>query len=104
MCSDRVDQLDEVYKAFVHRGIENIKIIAIGKNTYPQNTYNNNWTDGNIIPVVLNNDIWDSRGAYQRDLFFLDSSGVYQTHYNITEWDKGKIEETIHSLLPSSNN
>ena len=58
------------------RLLNNVKIIAIGKEEYSGS--NTNWMTDNIIPVVVDSsplyDTWTSWNASQRDLFFLDSN------------------------------
>ena len=75
-CSSRVGNLDALYNDLLNEGIDNVKIVAIGKSQYSSN--NSNWTNGNSIPVLVDlspNNIWTSWGASQRDLFFLNSDG-----------------------------
>ena len=82
-------------------GIDNVKIVAIGKSQYSIN--NSNWTNGNFIPVLVDllpNNIWTSWEASQRDLFFLNSDGVYVTDFNITDWDYYQVYNQIKNLLP----
>ena len=82
-------------------GIDNVKIVAIGKSQYSDN--NSNWINGNSIPVLVDlspNNIWTSWGASQRDLFFLNSDGVYVTDFNITNWDYNQVYSQIENLLP----
>jgi len=70
--------------------IENVKIIAIGREEF-SNT-NVNWTDGKNIPVLVDpspHNTWSNWEAYQRALFFLDVSGEYVTDFSITPWDYG---------------
>ena len=43
---------------------------------------------------------WPIWGAGQRDLFFLDADGNYQTDFNITSWNYNLIYNTIMGLLP----
>ncbi len=82
-------------------GINNVKIVAIGKSQYSSN--NSNWTNGNFIPVLVDllpNNIWTSWKASQRDLFFLNSDGVYVTDFNITNWDYNQVYSQIENILP----
>ena len=92
--------MNALYQDLLNQNINNVKIIAIGKGQYSSD--NSNWTDGNSIPVLVDPspyDVWDSWGANQRDLFFLDANGDYVTHFNITSWDYDNIYDTIMSLL-----
>ena len=78
-----------------------MKIFAIGKSQY--NSSNSNWTNGNSIPVMIDPSpysTWPSWGAGQRDLFFLDADGNYQTDFNITSWNYNLIYNTIMDILP----
>ena len=81
-----------------------MKIVAIGKSQYSSN--NSNWTNGNSIPVLVDlspNNIWTSWGASQRDLFFLDSDGVYETHFDITSWNYNAVYDQINSIIANDN-
>ena len=85
-------------------GIDNVKIVAIGKSQY--DNFNTNWTNGNSIPVIVDlspYNIWSSWGAGQRDLFFLDSNGDYVTDFNITDWNYDAIYDQIVDLIQSMN-
>ena len=62
---------------------------------------NENWTNGNSIPVLVDPspyNVWSNWGADQRDLFFLDLNGNYVKDFNITSWDYDKIYNTIFTL------
>ena len=62
---------------------------------------NENWTNGNSIPVLVDPspyNVWSNWGADQRDLFFLDLNGNYVKDFNITSWDYDKIYNTILTL------
>ena len=62
---------------------------------------NENWTNGNSIPVLVDPspyNVWSNWGADQRDLFFLDLNGNHVTDFNITSWDYDKIYNTILTL------
>jgi|TARA_B100000315_G_scaffold144996_1_gene133896 hypothetical protein len=85
----------------VSEGIDNVKIIAIGKEQYSDD--NSNWTLGNSIPIVADpspNTLWTSWGASQWDVFFLDSTGEYITDFNIKDWDYNKVYSQIKDILP----
>ena len=62
---------------------------------------NENWTNGNSIPVLVDPspyDVWSNWSAGQRDLFFLDLDGHYVTDFNISTWDYDGIYNTILDL------
>ena len=62
---------------------------------------NENWTNGNSIPVLVDPspyNVWSNWGANQRDLFFLDLNGNYVQDFNITSWDYDRIYNTILTL------
>ena len=62
---------------------------------------NENWTNGNSIPVLVDPspyNVWSNWGADQRDLFFLDLNGNYVKDFNITSWDYNEIYNTILTL------
>ena len=62
---------------------------------------NENWTNGNSIPVLVDPspyNVWSNWGADQRDLFFLDLNGNYVKDFNITSWDHNEIYNTILTL------
>ena len=62
---------------------------------------NENWTNGNSIPVLVDPspyNVWSNWGADQRDLFFLDLNGNYVTDFNITSWNYDEIYNTILAL------
>ena len=103
-CSARVGNLNSLYNDLLDQGINNVKIIAIGKSQY-QN-YNDNWINNNDIPIVLDSSpyvIWQDWNAGQRDLFFLDSAGNYSTHFNITTWNYDNVYDAILGLLPEDS-
>ncbi len=81
--------------------MDNVKIITIGKSEWSSG--NDNWTDGRVLPVVVDpspNDIWSNWGASLRDLFFIDADGNYFTHYNITDVIAvDEIQNTINTML-----
>ena len=101
LCKTRVGNLDALYQDFINEGIDNVRIIAIGKGQYSSD--NSNWTEGNSIPIVADpspNTLWTSWGASQWDVFFLDSSGEYVTDFNIKDWDYNKVYNQIKDILP----
>ena len=103
-CSARVGDLNSLYNDLLNEGINNVKIIAIGKSQY-QN-YNGNWINNNDIPVLLDPapyETWENWGAGQRDLFFLDSNGNYYADFNITTWNYDNVYNTILDLLPEDS-
>ena len=62
---------------------------------------NENWTNGNSIPVLVDPspyNVWSNWGADQRDLFFLDLNGNYVKDFNITSWDYDMIYDTLSVL------
>ena len=101
ICTARVGQLNALYTNLKSDGIDNVKIIAIGKEQYSND--NLSWTEGNSIPVVVDlspNILWTTWGATQWDVFFLDSSGEYITDFNIEYWDYNKVYNQIMGMLP----
>ena len=81
-----------------------MKIFTIGKSQYESS--NDNWTNGNDIPVLIDPspyDTWNNWGAEQRDLFFLDVDGNYATDFNITTWNYDNVYNPILDLLPEDN-
>ena len=57
-----------LYQNLLGEGINNVKIVAIGKSQYSSS--NSNWTNDNDIPILIDpspNDTWDDWGAGQRD-------------------------------------
>ena len=91
-----------LYQDLIEQGINNVNIIAIGKGEYSND--NSNWTNTNILPVVVDqspNEIWYKWGASQRRLFFLDINGEYVTDFNISTWDYNTIYNTIMELIGS---
>ena len=82
-------------------GIDNVKIIAIGREKYLHDNFN--WIEGNIIPIVVDPEpynIWEDWGAEQWDVYFLDSDGNYFDDFNIYEWDSIRVSNYIKNLLP----
>ena len=105
ICTDRVGNLDDLYQGLLDEGIDNVKIIAIGKGQYSSD--NSNWTGDNSIPVVNDpspNDTWSNWDASQRDLFFLDTNGNYVEHFNITTWEDNKIYNSIMNIISGCTN
>ena len=99
-CTARVGQLNALYANLVSEGINNVKIIAIGKEQYSGD--NSNWILGNSIPIVADpspNTLWTSWGASQWDVFFLDSSGEFITDFNIKNWNYNKVYNQIKDIL-----
>ena len=81
-----------------------MKIVAIGKSQHSSN--NSDWTNGNSIPVLVDlspNNIWTSWGASQRDLFFLNSDGAHETHFNISSWNYDAVYDQIIDLIQTMN-
>ncbi len=78
-----------------------MQIITIGKEQYSSD--NSNWTDDNTIPVLNDpspsNNTWQSWGASQWDLFFLDHNGNYVENFNINTWDSDKIYNSILNII-----
>ena len=82
--------LDELYKDLLAANIDNVKIVAIGREEFSSN--NGDWTNGKNIPVLVDPspyNTWSNWEAYQRALFFLDAAGDFITHFSITPWDYG---------------
>ena len=46
---------------------------------------------------------WSSWGAGQRDLFFLNLNGDYETHFNITSWNYDAVYDQITDLIQTMN-
>ncbi len=85
----------------VSEGIDNVKIIAIGKEQYSGD--NSKGISGNSISMVADpppNTLWTSWGVSQWDVFFLDSTGEYITDFNIKDWDYNKVYNQIKDILP----
>ena len=82
--------LDDLYKDLLAANIDNVKIIAIGREEFSSN--NEDWTNGKDIPVLVDPspyNTWSNWSAYQRALFFLDASGEYVADTTITPWSYG---------------
>ena len=89
----------------LNQNINNVKIIAIGRAQH--NAYNNDWIEGNSIPIVIDPSpyaLWTSWSASQRDLYFLDANGNYVEDFNITTWDKDKIYNSIINIITGCTN
>ena len=100
ICTDRVGNLDDLYQDLLDEGIDNVKIIAIGRTQY--NAYNNDWIEGNSIPIIIDPSpyaLWTSWSASQRDLYFLDTNGNYVEDFNITTWNKNQINNSIMNII-----
>ena len=81
--------------------ITNVKIIAIGVSS--DSSSNDKWVNKYSIPIVVDQypySTWNDWGAEQRDLFFLDSSGTYITHINISVWNYDEVYNQIINILP----
>ena len=99
-CTARVGQLNALYQDLLDQDINNVQIIAIGKGQY--NSYNNDWIEGNSIPIIIDPSpyaLWTSWSASQRDLYFLDANGNYVEDFNITTWDYNKIYNSIINII-----
>ena len=91
--------------------IDNVKIIAIGREEFSSN--NGDWTNGKDIPVLVApspHNTWSNWEAYQRALFFLDSAGNFINHFSITPWNYGGdihsndlVYAQINSIIENSN-
>ena len=89
----------------MEQGINNVKIIAIGKDQYSYD--NSNWTNDNSIPVVNDpspNDTWANWDASQWDLFFLDPHGNFVEDFNINTWDYDNIYNSIINIISGCTN
>tara|TARA_B100001250_G_scaffold398851_1_gene407593 strand:- start:191 stop:781 length:591 start_codon:yes stop_codon:yes gene_type:complete len=105
VCTDRVDQLNSLHDNFILQGINNVKIIAVGKSQYQ--AYNWKWTDNNSIPVIVDPspyNIWTDWGANKWDIFILDSAGSLYETFNINPWDENRIVNAINALLSTLDN
>ena len=103
-CIARVEQLNDLYQNLQNAGIQNVKIIAIGKGQYSSD--NAKWTDGNSIPVVTDpspNNLWTAWNVNQWDLFFLDANAEYVTDFNINPWDYDAVYNQISSMIEDDN-
>ena len=92
--------MNVLYQDLLDQDINNVQIIAIGKGQY--NAYNNDWIEGNSIPIVIDPSpyaLWTSWSASQRDLYFLDANGNYVEDFNITTWDYNKIYNSIINII-----
>ena len=97
--------MNALYQDLLNQDINNVKIIAIGKEQY--NAYNNDWIEGNSIPIVIDPSpyaLWTSWSASQRDLYFLDANGDYVEDFNITTWDYNKIYNSIINIISGCTN
>ena len=104
-CSARVGNLDDLYQDLLDKGIDNVKFFAIGRAQY--NAYNNDWIEGNSIPIVIDPSpyaLWTSWSASQRDLYFLDANGNYVEDFNITTWDDSNIYNSIINIISGCTN
>ena len=96
--------MNALYQDLLDQDINNVQIIAIGKGQY--NAYNNDWIEGNSIPIIIDPSsyaLWTSWSASQRDLYFLDANGNYVENLNITTWEYDAIYNTILGLLASGS-
>ena len=92
--------MNTLYQDLLDQDINNVQIIAIGKGQY--NAYNNDWIEGNSIPIIIDPSpyaLWTSWSASQRDLYFLDANGNYVEDFNITIWDYNKIYNSIINII-----
>ena len=92
--------MNVLYQDLLNQDINNVQIIAIGKGQY--NAYNNDWIEGNSIPIIIDPSpyaLWTSWSASQRDLYFLDANGNYVEDFNITTWDYNKIYNSIINII-----
>ena len=92
--------MNVLYQDLLDQDINNVKIIAIGKGQY--NSYNNDWIEGNSIPIIIDPSpyaLWTSWSASQRDLYFLDANGNYVEDFNITNWDYNEIYNSIINII-----
>ena len=97
--------MNALYQDLLDQDINNVQIIAIGKGQY--NAYNNDWIEGNSIPIIIDPSpyaLWTSWSASQRDLYFLDANGNYVEDFNITTWDYNKIYNSIINIISGCTN
>ena len=97
--------MNVLYQDLLDQDINNVQIIAIGKGQY--NSYNNDWIEGNSIPIIIDPSpyaLWTSWSASQRDLYFLDANGNYVEDFNITTWDYNKIYNSIINIISGCTN
>ena len=97
--------MNVLYQDLLDQDINNVQIIAIGKGQY--NAYNNDWIEGNSIPIIIDPSsyaLWTSWSASQRDLYFLDANGNYVEDFNITIWDYNKIYNSIINIISGCTN
>ena len=87
-----------MYNNFISQGIDNVKIIAVGKSQYE--SFNWKWTDDNSIPVVVDQspyNIWGEWNANKWDVFILDSVGELHETFNINPWDEDRMLNAINA-------
>ena len=92
-CTARVGQLNDLYQDLLDNEIVNVRIVAIGKGGSYENS-NSNWINNTSMPILIDPvsyEVWESWGAGQRDLYFLDSGGNYINDFNITSWNYNQI-------------
>jgi hypothetical protein len=96
--------LNSIKADYEAAGVEELVIIGIGKEDFSAD--NENWLTDISLPIVLDTSpshpAWTSWNANQWDLFFLDDEHQLAATFNIYDWDKEKIEDTIDGLLPKT--
>ena len=68
--------------------------------------YLDNWTDGNIAMVSVDDspyNVWSDWDASQRDLFILDGEGFLVFHENITPGIDDSIYDLVYTLINDLN-
>ena len=94
-----------MYQDLLNAGIENVKIISIGKGGTYENS-NSDWINNTSMPIIIDPvsyETWSNWGAGQRDLYFLDANGNYANDFNISSWNYDAVYNQIIELLPEAN-
>ena len=100
LCTSLVGEFENLNQNLLAEGIDNVKIIAIGKEQYSSS--NENWIDISTFPIVLDplpNTLWLEWGASQWDVFFIDANGKYVTDINVKSWDYSQVYNQIKDII-----
>ena len=98
-CRNRFRSLDELYSSYISVDT-NLQIIGVGKD---DDTSINEFINNRSLPYVKDdaeNKVWETWCPEDRDLFFLDRNGFFNTKINLTpKFPENDIKEIIDTLL-----
>ena len=103
ICIDRFDQLYQIFQDNINEDTDFQQVMLIGLGKHNSTSINEILADNKITPWVKdesNNDTWAKFDAINRDLFFVNKNGIFDSKVNLSSFfDEYLIQGTIYQLL-----